>query len=234
MPFDQERRPGPGGGGTYERAINLPPAILWLIVINLAVQALRLLLSDAIDDKLVLQFGLVPANYTTDPGGGWLSMLAAPITYQFLHGGWVHVGVNMLSLAAFGAPVERALGPRRFVLFYLLAGIVAGLVHVLIYSDSPDPVVGASGAVSGVFGAVLILLRRGGGLTSLLPVAGVWIALNVFFGITDLTPGAAGQPVAWAAHIAGFVFGLAAITLFLPRPPVVPEREQGGPPQDAN
>ena len=90
----------------------------------------------------------------------------------------------MLSLAAFGAPVERTLGPRRFVLFYLSAGIVAGLVHVLIYSDSADPVVGASGAISGVFGAVLILLRSGGGITSLLPVAGIWIALNVFFGVS--------------------------------------------------
>ena len=227
MPFDQERRPGPGGG-THERAINLPPAILWLIVINLAVQAVRLLLSEATDDTLILQFGLVPANYTTDTGVGWLSLIGAPIAYQFLHGGWIHVGVNMLSLAAFGAPVERTLGPRRFVLFYLAAGIVAGLVHVLFNSGSADPVVGASGAVSGVFGAVLMLMRRSGGLTSLLPVAGVWIALNIFFGITDLTPGAQGQPVAWIAHIAGFVFGLAAIRLFLPPPPIFSE-----PPQDA-
>ena len=227
MPFDQERRPGPGGG-THERAINLPPAILWLIVINLAVQAVRLLLSEATDDALILQFGLVPANYTTDTGVGWLSLIGAPIAYQFLHGGWIHVGVNMLSLAAFGAPVERTLGPRRFVLFYLAAGIVAGLGHVLFNSGSADPVVGASGAVSGVFGAVLMLMRRSGGLTSLLPVAGVWIALNIFFGITDLTPGAQGQPVAWIAHIAGFVFGLAAIRLFLPPPPIFSE-----PPQDA-
>ena len=227
MPFDQERRPGPGGG-THERAINLPPAILWLIVINLAVQAVRLLLSEATDDALILQFGLVPAHYTTDTGASWLSLIGAPIAYQFLHGGWIHVGVNMLSLAAFGAPVERTLGPRRFVLFYLAAGIVAGLVHVLFNSGSADPVVGASGAVSGVFGAVLMLMRRSGGLTSLLPVAGVWIALNIFFGITDLTPGAQGQPVAWIAHIAGFVFGLAAIRLFLPPPPIFSE-----PPQDA-
>lgn len=228
MPFDQERRPGPGRG-THERAINLPPAILWLIVINLAVQGIRLLLSEAVDDKLILQFGLVPANYTTDTGVGWLSLIGAPIAYQFLHGGWVHVGVNMLSLAAFGAPVERILGPRRFVLFYLSAGIVAGVVHVLIYGDSVDPVVGASGAVSGVFGAVLILMRRGGSLTSLLPVAGVWIALNIFFGVFGGTPGADGQPVAWAAHIAGFVFGLAAIRLFLPRRPPLSD-----PPQDAD
>ena len=125
----------------------------------------------------------------------------------------------MLSLAAFGAPVERTLGPRRFVLFYLAAGIAAGLVHVLIYSDSVEPVVGASGAISGIFGGVLILLRNSGGITSLLPVAGIWIAMNVFFGVVGGTPGAGDQPVAWAAHIAGFLFGLAAIRFFVPRPP---------------
>ena len=217
MPFDQERGPGPGGGTSYERAINLPPAILWLIVINVAVQGVRSLLGDSVDDQIILQFGLIPAHYTTKSGSDWLSLLGAPIAYQFLHGGWVHLGVNMLSLAAFGAPVERTLGIPRFVLFYLSAGIVAGAVHVAIYSDSVEPVIGASGAISGVFGAVLILLRRGGGLTSLLPVAGVWIAMNVFFGVVGGTPGAGDQTVAWAAHIAGFLYGLAAIRLFLPR-----------------
>jgi membrane associated rhomboid family serine protease len=218
MPFDQERRPGPERG-TYERAINLPPAILWLIVINVAVQGIRQFLSEGLDDQIVLQFGLIPAHYTGGGGDDWLSLIGAPVAYQFLHGGWVHLGVNMLSLAAFGAPVERALGPRRFVLFYLSAGIAAGIAHVLIYSDSVDPVVGASGAISGIFGGVLILLRSGGGITSLLPVAGIWIAMNVFFGVVGGTPGAGDQPVAWAAHIAGFVYGLAAIHLFLPRPP---------------
>ncbi|MBS0541712.1 MAG: rhomboid family intramembrane serine protease [Proteobacteria bacterium] len=222
MPFDQERQPPAPGGGGYERAINLPPAILWLIVVNVAVQGIRELLSGAVDDQLIMQFGLIPLRYTGDTGADWLSLLAAPIAYQFLHGGWVHLGVNMLSLAAFGAPVERLLGPRRFVLFYLVTGIVAGAVHVAIFESSPDPVVGASGAISGVFGAVLMLMRRAGGLSSLLPVAGVWIAMNVFFGVVGGTPGAGDQPVAWAAHIAGFVFGLAAIRFFVPPPPPAP------------
>ena len=78
--------------------------------------------------------------------------------------------------------------------------------------------IGASGAISGVFGAVLMLMRSVGSLPSLLPIAGVWIALNVFFGIFGGTPGAGGDPVAWTAHIGGFVYGLAVIRLFLPRP----------------
>jgi len=221
MPFDEAKRDGPERGA-YERAINLPPAILWLIAINVVVQLVRELLPVRLDNQLIQQFGLVPAAYTGEFNGDFWSLVAAPFTYQFLHGGWVHLGVNMISLAAFGAPVERMLGVRRFILFYLSAGLAAALVHVLSFSDSQDPVIGASGAISGVFGAVLILLRQVGGLSSLLPVAGVWIALNVFFGLVGGTPGAGNEPVAWTAHVGGFIYGLAAIRFFLPKPPEPP------------
>lgn len=215
MPFDDVRRQGPGGG-SHERAINLPPALLVLIVINLAVHVARQLMSESMDQQVVTQLGLVPAAFTGEPGGPWWSLLLSPITYQFIHGGWVHLGVNMISLAAFGAPVERLLGVRRFVLFYLSAGVVAGFIHVAFFPDSPDPVVGASGAISGVFGAVLMALRHVGRLSSLLPVAGIWIALNVFFGLWGNGPGTGGEQVAWVAHIGGFVYGLVAFRFFLP------------------
>lgn len=219
MPFDNSGRPGPGRG-TGERAINLPPAVLWLIGINVAIHLLRGLLGDETDTALILQFGLAPASYTN--GHDLLSQVAAPITYQFLHGGWVHLGVNMVTLAAFGAPVERLLGVRRFVVFYLSAGVVAGAVHILLFPASTDPVIGASGAISGVFGGVLMLMRHVGSLTSLLPVAAIWIGLNVFFGLFGGTPGAGGEQVAWVAHIGGFVYGLLTIRLFLPHPPPYP------------
>jgi len=222
MPFDNEDRRRPGGRGTGpgtgERAINLPPAVLWLIVVNVAVQLLRQLLGEQADEEILLQFGLVPAAYAADSPDLFF-LIVAPITYQFLHGGWMHLGINMLMLAAFGPPIERLLGVPRFVLFYLVCGVVAGLVHVLVYPGSPDPVVGASGSISGVFGAVLMLMRYVGSLTSLLPVAAIWIGLNVFFGLFGGAPGAAGESIAWVAHIAGFVFGLAAIRFFAPRLP---------------
>jgi len=217
MPFDNLKNPGPQRGAG-ERAINLPPAILWLIAINVGVHLVRQVLSETVDQQLITDYGLVPANITGDQSD-WLISVASFITYQFLHGGWVHLGVNMLSLAAFGAPVERLLGVRRFVLFYLSAGIVAGAVHVLFHQASPDPVIGASGAISGVFGAVLMVMRQVGSLSSLLPIAGIWIALNVFFGIFGGTPGAGGEPVAWMAHVGGFIYGLLAIRLFVPRRP---------------
>ncbi|MBI3199613.1 MAG: rhomboid family intramembrane serine protease [Rhodospirillales bacterium] len=216
MPFDESGQPGPNRGAG-QRAINLPPVLIGLIGINVAVQLVRELLSEAADSDIVLQFGLVPAAYTSGTGPDLLSLLIAPITYQFLHGGWLHLGINMITLAAFGVPVVRALGARRFLLFYLSAGIVAGFVHVFFFPDSADPVVGASGAISGVFGAVLMLMRYVGSIPSLLPIAGIWIALNVFFGVVGGTPGAGGDPVAWTAHIGGFVYGLVAIRLFMPR-----------------
>ena len=215
MPFDNIGLPGPGRGAG-ERAINLPPAVLWLIGINVAVHLLRMLLTEEADTNLILSFGLVPAAYT---GGSQdlLSQVAAPITYQFLHGGWMHLVINMVTLAAFGAPVERLLGVRRFILFYLSAGIVAAFVQVLLFPDSTDPVIGASGAISGVFGAVLMLMRYVGSLPSLYPVAGIWIALNLFFGLFGGMPGSGGEQIAWAAHIGGFVYGLLAIRFFAPR-----------------
>jgi membrane associated rhomboid family serine protease len=215
MPFDNSGRPGPGRG-TGERAINLPTACLWLIVVNVAVEVLRSLLGEEADQEIILSLGLVPAAYT-DGGHDLLTLIVAPVTYQFLHGGWMHLGINMVTLAAFGAPVERLLGVRRFVLFYLSAGIVAGFVQVLLYPGSGDPVIGASGSISGVFGAVLILMRYVGSLPSLLPVAGIWIALNVFFGLFGGMPGAPGEQIAWAAHVGGFVYGLLAIRFFAPR-----------------
>jgi membrane associated rhomboid family serine protease len=227
MPFDDIRRQGPGRGSS-ERAINLPPALLWLIGINVAVHLVRQTLGDAADDSLVLSLGLVPAAYTGEPGGDWWSLILAPITYQFLHGGWVHLGVNMLTLAAFGAPVERLLGVRRFLLFYLSAGVVAGFIHVLFSPYPNAPVIGASGAISGVFGGVLVAMRQTGRLSSLLPVAGIWIALTVFFGLVGGTPGSGGEPVAWIAHIGGFVYGLAALRFFVPKTPAAPPTAAGG------
>jgi membrane associated rhomboid family serine protease len=216
MPFDQVGQPGPPRG-TGQRAINLPPVLIWLIGINVVIQVVRELLGETFDNEIIQQFGLIPAAYTSAPGGDMFSLLVAPITYQFLHGGWMHLGINMISLAAFGVPVVRVLGPNRFILFYLSAGIFAGFVHVFFFPDSGDPVVGASGAISGVFGAVLMLMRYVGSISSLLPIAGIWIALNIFFGVVGGTPGAGGDPVAWTAHIGGFVYGLAAIRLFMPR-----------------
>ena len=213
MPFDNSDRRG-RGRGTGERAINLPPAVMWLIGINVAVQLLRSLLGEETDNVIILMFGLVPAAYT---GGSsdLLTQIASPITYQFLHGGWMHLVINMVTLAAFGAPVERMLGVRRFVLFYLSAGIVAGFVQVVLYPDSVDPVIGASGAISGVFGAVLMLMRYTGNLA--LSDRRHLDRHQRLLRPVRRHAGRGRRADRLAAHVGGFVYGLLAIRFFAPR-----------------
>lgn len=138
------------------------------------------------------------------------------ITYQFLHGGWWHLIGNMLFLWVFADNIEDAFGHVAFVLFYLMCGVVAGLAHVALGPSSGAPLVGASGAVSGVLGAYvmlfpkarvwILLFMRLPLRISALWVLGGWFALQVFNYWADL-----GNPeggVAWGAHIGGFLAGL--------------------------
>jgi membrane associated rhomboid family serine protease len=150
---------------------------------------------------------------------------------MFMHGGLLHIGGNMLFLWIFGNNIEDSMGRPRFVLFYLLAGLIALGVQALAGPDSTAPTIGASGAVAGVLGAYALLYPRARVVTLIiviifitvvelpaLLVLGVWFLLQVLYGASDL-----GQPlggsggVAYFAHIGGFVFGLIAIKLFADR-----------------
>ncbi len=197
-----------------EPAINLPPFTLALIVANvLAFGAIRLLDGDAVW-RAIDAFGFVPARY----GGGMSDGMAAvytPITYQFLHGDWVHLLVNMVSLAAFGAGIERRVGGPSMMSVYLLCGLLAAAAHFAIYPASIDPVIGASGAISGLMGGVLRMMREGrrtgGGMAGF---AIVWAVSIVLLGITGL-PGDGGTQIAWVAHLGGFVAGLLLFRFFI-------------------
>jgi len=195
-----------------EPAINLPPFTLSLIAVNVAVfAAIRLLQADA-GWHAIDSFGFIPQRYS----GGMPADAAAiytPITYQFLHGDWVHLAVNMVSLAAFGAGLERRVGGGSMFSVYLLCGVLAAAAHFAIYPASSDPVIGASGAISGLMGGVLRLMRdaRGGGLFGL---AIVWAVSMIAFGIIGM-PGDGGTQIAWVAHLGGFVAGLLLFRFFI-------------------
>lgn len=205
MPFDQ--RPYPPSRG--EPAINLPPLTLGLIVMLLVLHLLRQTLSDEMDDSLVLYFSLVPARYFGDAPADGVSLLLAPLTHMFLHAGWLHVGINVATLAAFGAPVERFLGGARYLLFYLATGIAGAALHALIYTSSDDPMLGASGAISGLFGGLLLMMRQRGSMNALVPFAVLWIGMQLGLGLFGTAPG--GERIAWAGHVGGFLAGLALI-----------------------
>ena len=156
---------------------------------------------------------------------------ATVFSSMFMHGGILHIGGNMLFLWIFGNNVEDAMGPVRFIVFYLLGGIAAVALQTAVDPDAAVPSIGASGAVAAVLGGYLLLYPRAKVLTLVflfvffafiqLPALLfliIWFAQQALFGIADLTnPTGGGGGVAYFAHIGGFVFGLAAIKLFANR-----------------
>jgi len=144
------------------------------------------------------------------------------VTSMFLHGGWMHLLGNMLYLWIFGNNVEDAMGHAKFVVFYVLSGVLAALSHALTDPSSEIPMVGASGAISAVLGAYLLLYPRARVLVMLpaigmtrVPagiVLGMWFATQLVSG--GMSVGSTGGGVAFFAHIGGFLAGMAFIGLF--------------------
>ena len=144
-------------------------------------------------------------------------------TSMFLHGGWMHLGGNMLYLWIFGDNVERAMGSARYVAFYVVCGLAAGLAHIAFSSGSSVPSIGASGAISGVLGGYLLLfpqnrvrvLTRGGIATvPAVYVLGFWIVIQLISGVGSIAETSETGGVAYMAHIGGFVAGLALVKVF--------------------
>jgi membrane associated rhomboid family serine protease len=174
--------------------------------------------------QFIHDWGFVPGRFLQDPGSEAITIL----TSMFLHGGWMHIGGNMLFLWIFGDNVEDALGHFRYVLFYLASGIVAAGAQMFVSPDSMIPMVGASGAIAGVLAAYVSLYPRARVLV-LLPififvsffefpawlVILEWFALQLLSGLGALAVPTAGGGVAFFAHIGGFVCGLLLIRLLM-------------------
>ena len=169
----------------------------------------------------------------------WVAPVLTPVTSMFLHGGFMHLAGNMLYLWIFGNYIEDAMGRGRFLVFYLLCGIAAVLAQALPDTHSSVPMIGASGAISGVLGAYLLLYPRarvlvvvplGFFLHTMRLSAGIvlviWFAMQIF---SSLAAGS-GPGVAWFAHIGGFVAGLVLVPLFKRRdvPLLQSARSRGG------
>jgi membrane associated rhomboid family serine protease len=147
---------------------------------------------------------------------------ATLVTSMFLHGGWMHLLGNMLYLWVFGNNVEDVMGHPRFVIFYLTCGVLAALSHAITDPSSTIPMVGASGAISGVLGAYILLFPRahvlvfmpGIGMTRIAAgiVLGMWFFMQLLSG--GMSMGSPGGGVAFFAHIGGFVAGMVLIGLF--------------------
>ena len=170
-------------------------------------------------DAFVMTYGMVPAAFA------WSDVL----TSMFLHGGWLHLIGNMLSLWIFGDNVEDRLGHGRFILFYLLCGTLAALAHVWADPSSPVPTIGASGAIAGVMGAYFVLYPQSRIIT-LLPIfifiqivevpavvfLGLWFLLQLVSGVGSQLVTATGEAaggIAFWAHVGGFAVGALLVTV---------------------
>jgi membrane associated rhomboid family serine protease len=196
----------------------LPPATGWLIAINVLVHAVRSLLPQAQSDLVESYLAVHTSTLFHDFS---LIDLVSLFTYQFLHGGWDHLGTNMVFLLAMGPGVERPVGKIPYLITYFTSGIAGALVEAALADpDRDDILVGASASISGIFGALIViwrLYRLGNKPIGLLRMAGLLVAMMAITGILGL--GAPeGTPVGWLAHIGGFLAGMAMG--FVVRPPL--------------
>jgi membrane associated rhomboid family serine protease len=215
------------------------PVVTWtLIAANVLIFVGSLSAGASGAEGFVMRFGVIPdvivnGSWTLPrSSGGALGSWVTPFTSMFLHGGVLHLGSNMLFLHVFGDNVEDALGRGRFVLFYLLCGLGAVVGQVLVDPTSMVPMIGASGAISGVLAGYVTLFPHARVVT-LIPIfifihfmevpAGIfivlWFLLQLVQGYLSLgmiAEGAGG--VAWFAHIGGFLAGLVCIRVLYKKP----------------
>ncbi len=193
-----------------------------LIVLNILAFIFQSTLTNE-TQEVVYQFALIPAHFTSGLSAGDITDI---FTSMFMHAGLAHIGGNMLYLWIFGDNVEDRMGRGRFVVFYLIGGIVASLTHIATNPNSQTPTVGASGAIAAVLGAYLVLYPQSRVLTliplgffirlSMLPAAivlGIWFLLQFFQGVLTLGGPDVGGVAFWA-HIGGFVAGVVLAKLF--------------------
>jgi membrane associated rhomboid family serine protease len=208
----------------HNRTRIVPIATIIIIGINVVVWLYEVSLQASGQlDIFINTWAVVPAQLLNNPGGEWLTVLAA----MFMHSSWMHIIGNMVYLWIFGDNIEDVLGSLLYVVFYLACGLVATVAQVAVGPFSQVPNLGASGAIAGVLGAYLLLFpqERIDTLIFLgwfirivqlpaLVVLGFWFVLQLFQGVGSLNVTTQGGGVAYFAHIGGFVAGLGLMALY--------------------
>src|SRR5215216_5452425 len=204
------------------RSRTFPLINLTLVLANVLAFLYELQLDPAMLKDFIFTWGLTPARFVSDPNGAWETIFSS----MFLHGGWFHVINNMWVLLIFGDNVEAGMGKIRYLIFYLLSGLAAGLLQTYILPTSLVPMIGASGAVAGILGAYLILFPRSR-IASLVPILFIftiieipamlflifWFASQIYSGLFAVQGGGS-SGIAWWAHIGGFIFGVIMVSFF--------------------
>ncbi len=205
------------------------PSTTWMLIILCGIVFLfETTLPQELLEEFTYYFGIVPAEYTGRHRHGlplvdYLSFL----TTMFLHGGWLHFLGNMWFLKIFGSKVEDRMGHFRFLVFYLIVGVLASMFYIYFSPRSSMPVIGASGAIAGVMGAYYVLFPRARILTFIpifiipwfieLPAVfflGWWFLIQLFAGTVAHVLPSSGGGVAWWGHIGGFIAGVSLVSFF--------------------
>ena len=193
---------------TREPIFNMPPIVQTLCLLNIGVFLLKEFLPQFMTEDVLSALAFVPGRYTgTEPFS--LAAITSLLTHMFVHADWLHLIINMTTLMAFGAGLEKNLGGWRMLLLYFATGLCGAGLHILFDPHSSVPMIGASGAISGLFGGILMMMYGAGMMGSfkkLLPVIFIWIGVSLFFGFFGM-PGEA-NPIAWDVHISGFISGM--------------------------
>lgn len=210
---------------------SFPMMTLLLIAINVLVFIHQITLPGPAGDAFIRTYGLVPSHISQALAGHHYTMEQALLplfTCMFLHGGWLHILGNMWFLWIFGANVEDRMGPLPYLIFYLICGIGSGISEMAFSWGSHIPSIGASGAISGVLGAYIVLFPKSR-ILSLVPLLiifflwkvpavifiGLWFLMQFLSGVAELGAQSAAQGgVAWWAHVGGFLLGLLLVKLF--------------------
>ncbi len=253
----------PGDDRRSAPAINAPATVLWLIGLLVAIHVLRGLIPvpddprvASLDTQIIYSFSFIPARISAPvasiqdvplilgPEGRWLTFLS----HAALHADWVHLSINMVWLLAFGAPVAWRMGQMRFLLFFAACAVAGALAQLVVNPASILPMIGASGAISGLMGgAARFIFTQQPALHGLAGMIGrpsmvppplaplldrrvlgfvaVWTGINLVFGAMGQFFVGEGQAIAWEAHLGGFLAGLVLMPLF---DPVRPSRYQPG------
>ena len=206
-----------------------PIGVVVIIVLNVVAFLYSLSMGPRAMVEFYHLFGVVPARFFEPAWAAWQgypSTFGFPfVVYMFLHGGWLHLILNMWMLWIFGDNIEDVTGHGGFLVFYLLCGLAAVGMHMVFEQSSRIPVVGASGAIAGVMGAYVMLYPHGRVLT-LVPIVfiplffrlpsivflGIWFGTQVLYGVVAHSRGT--QDIAWWAHVGGFVAGMLLIRFF--------------------
>jgi len=193
----------------------VPLVTYGLIALNVLFFVVELTGSDAFIEK----WAFVPSRFLANPFADFLTLFTA----MFMHAGWLHLGGNLLYLWIFGDNVEDRFGHVKFIIFYLICGLVATFAQLAFSIGSNVPNLGASGAIAGVLGAYILLFPKSSVRVlqgtrviqvSALIVIGIWIVLQFFSGIGSIVSTTQTGGVAYMAHIGGFVAGFLLTFLF--------------------